>query len=53
MRPAVVIIGCGLIGQKRAEKGAAAGLDWPLHDRRLRELEAGLDAAYHESQLPG
>jgi predicted nucleotidyltransferase len=41
-----------LIAQKREEKGTAAGLDWPSHDARLRELEGLLEKAYQESTLP-
>ncbi len=41
-----------LIAQKRAEKGTAAGLDWPFHERQLQQLEGRLDQAFAESPLP-
>jgi predicted nucleotidyltransferase len=43
----------GLIARKREEKGPAPDQDWAFHDSQLRELEALLDRAFHESPLPG
>jgi predicted nucleotidyltransferase len=40
-----------LIALKRKEKAPATDLDWPFHDRQLRELESKLDQAYQECQL--
>lgn len=41
-----------LIALKTREHAAAAGIDWPFHDTRLREVEADLDRAFAESKLP-
>jgi predicted nucleotidyltransferase len=40
-----------LIAQKRAEKGAAEGLDWGEHDGRLVELERLMEEAFGASVL--
>ena len=34
------------------ENIAVGGLDWPLHEARLAELDARLDQAFQESKLP-
>ena len=41
-----------LIARKTAEQVPAEDLDWPFHEARLGELEAQLDRAFVESNLP-